>query len=191
VDACPGTPAGAAVDASGCAASQLVADRDGDGVADDLDNCPNVPNAGQANRDGDAAGDACDGCPDDPAKTAPGDCGCGLAESATCSQEPERYTVRVLVPNGSPVPHMYAAGAWADITAPAAPEGMRFSYWSGDLSGSDNPARLYVDGNKEVIPNYEECPLEPSSPCGPGVPACGVTALLTLALLKSRRIRVA
>ena len=41
-------------------APQAVADADGDGVDDDLDNCPAVPNPGQENLDGDAAGDACD-----------------------------------------------------------------------------------------------------------------------------------
>ena len=38
-------------------------DRDGDGIADDDDNCPDLANADQANFDGDFYGDACD--PDD------------------------------------------------------------------------------------------------------------------------------
>ncbi len=38
-------------------------DGDGDGVADDVDNCPGTANADQADFDGDALGDACD--PDD------------------------------------------------------------------------------------------------------------------------------
>ncbi len=37
-DACPGTPPGIQVDASGCAV-----DSDGDGVSDDVDACPNTP----------------------------------------------------------------------------------------------------------------------------------------------------
>ena len=44
-DLCPGTAAGAAVDADGCAASQL--DDDNDGVTNDLDNRPGTP-AGEA-----------------------------------------------------------------------------------------------------------------------------------------------
>ena len=39
-------------------------DGDGDGVGDDADNCPGVPNPDQADRDGDGVGDACDNCPD-------------------------------------------------------------------------------------------------------------------------------
>ena len=40
VDACPGTPAGESVDASGCSASQL--DDDNDGVSNAVDTCPNI-----------------------------------------------------------------------------------------------------------------------------------------------------
>jgi hypothetical protein len=38
-------------------------DRDGDGIVDELDNCPVVANPNQANADADAYGDACDACP--------------------------------------------------------------------------------------------------------------------------------
>ncbi len=58
-------------------------DLDSDGVFDQQDNCPSTPNSDQANVDGDSVGDACDGCPDDPDRTAPGQCGCGLAETDT------------------------------------------------------------------------------------------------------------
>jgi hypothetical protein len=40
-----------------------IADRDGDGVADGADNCPDDKNAGQFDEDGDRIGDACDSCP--------------------------------------------------------------------------------------------------------------------------------
>ncbi|HKQ97575.1 MAG TPA: thrombospondin type 3 repeat-containing protein, partial [Candidatus Polarisedimenticolia bacterium] len=38
-------------------------DTDLDGIPDTTDNCPNTPNANQANGDGDARGDVCDNCP--------------------------------------------------------------------------------------------------------------------------------
>jgi hypothetical protein len=59
------------------------ADSDGDGVGNPCDNCPTVYNPTQLNSDGDGAGDACDGCPTDPNKTAPGVCGCGIADTDT------------------------------------------------------------------------------------------------------------
>lgn len=40
-----------------------VLDTDGDGVPDGADNCPTVPDAGQADGDRDGVGDACDNCP--------------------------------------------------------------------------------------------------------------------------------
>lgn len=52
-------------------------DDDEDGVANDEDNCPQVPNANQINSDNDSAGDACDGCPFDSSKLAPDVCPCG------------------------------------------------------------------------------------------------------------------
>jgi hypothetical protein len=38
----------------------LRADSDGDGIADAMDNCPQVANANQADSDGDGTGDVCD-----------------------------------------------------------------------------------------------------------------------------------
>jgi hypothetical protein len=45
---------------------ETAPDRDGDAVPDDLDNCPETPNADQADVDADGVGDACDNCPDVP-----------------------------------------------------------------------------------------------------------------------------
>jgi bacillopeptidase F len=71
-DLCPGTPAGEAVDANGCSASQR--DSDGDGVSDAQDLCPGTP-AGTSvdangcavapppDTDGDGVADDVDNCP--------------------------------------------------------------------------------------------------------------------------------
>jgi photosystem II stability/assembly factor-like uncharacterized protein len=42
----------------------LGEDLDGDGVAEECDNCPGLPNPDQADDDGDEIGDLCDNCPD-------------------------------------------------------------------------------------------------------------------------------
>jgi cysteine-rich repeat protein len=69
-------------------------DSDGDGICDDLDLCADgddavdvdldgIPDACDdctADSDGDGTCDTADACPDDPAKVAPGDCGCGLPD---------------------------------------------------------------------------------------------------------------
>ncbi|MFQ5500085.1 MAG: thrombospondin type 3 repeat-containing protein [Candidatus Zixiibacteriota bacterium] len=46
------------------ASTGIVVDSDGDGVDDDIDNCPAIPNPGQEDADGDGLGDVCDNCTD-------------------------------------------------------------------------------------------------------------------------------
>ncbi len=71
LDKCPGTPAGTAVDSSGC---PLPQDDDGDGVTNDIDKCPGTPagakvdaNGCELDSDGDGVGDSRDQCPNTPA----------------------------------------------------------------------------------------------------------------------------
>jgi hypothetical protein len=58
-------------------------DIDGDGIPGNVDNCPDVPNANQADTDYDGKGDACDECPNDANKIVPGICGCGVSDADT------------------------------------------------------------------------------------------------------------
>ena len=61
-------------------------DDDGDYVANWHDNCPNVPNADQADADGDGEGDGCDTCPNDPDNDADDDGVCGDVDN--CPNRP-------------------------------------------------------------------------------------------------------
>jgi len=82
VDKCPGTPAGTAVDSSGC---PLPQDEDGDGVTNDIDKCPGTPagakvdaNGCEIDSDGDGVGDSRDQCPNTPAGAKVDERGCEL-----------------------------------------------------------------------------------------------------------------
>jgi len=57
----PGPFAFSLVCLGGPCAPETVADQDGDGVPDDVDNCPTIPNPDQADTNGNGYGDACDG----------------------------------------------------------------------------------------------------------------------------------
>ena len=91
VDNCPLVPNAGQANADGDStgdACDTCTDTDGDGFGNPGfanntcadDNCPTVANASQADADGDLVGDSCDGCPSDPAKIAPGQCGCGAVD---------------------------------------------------------------------------------------------------------------
>ncbi len=60
-DLCPSDPNKTEPGVCGCGTPDT--DTDGDLLADCIDNCPAVSNAGQADGDGDGVGDACDNCP--------------------------------------------------------------------------------------------------------------------------------
>lgn len=59
-------------------------DSDGDGVADEVDNCPHVANPDQADSDGDGVGDACDSCPETPSGATVMADGCSIPQKCPC-----------------------------------------------------------------------------------------------------------
>ncbi len=80
MDRCPGTPAGAPVDAYGC-----ELDSDGDGVKDSMDECPDTPSGVRVDSkgcpvdsDGDGVTDDKDECPNTPAGATVDERGCEL-----------------------------------------------------------------------------------------------------------------
>lgn len=76
-DACPSDPKKTSPGLLGCGVPE--ADGDGDGVPDSVDRCPGQND--HLDSDNDGTPDCLDGCPNDPAKVAPGLCGCGKAEA--------------------------------------------------------------------------------------------------------------
>lgn len=58
-----GGDAGDASPAGDAGGEVSITDRDGDGVENSIDNCPDDKNADQGNEDGDPFGDVCDPCP--------------------------------------------------------------------------------------------------------------------------------
>jgi len=59
-------------------------DADGDGIPDQVDNCPHVANPAQTDSDGDGVGDACDACPATPSADTVLFNGCSLAQLCPC-----------------------------------------------------------------------------------------------------------
>lgn len=77
-------------------AMSTAMDRDGDGVANDQDNCPDLANADQGDEDGDHVGDACDPCPIDTSTADPD--GDGVAGS--CDPHPNTAGDKIVLFDG-------------------------------------------------------------------------------------------
>jgi hypothetical protein len=73
-------------------------DIDGDGIPNEDDNCPRVPNPDQLDSDGDGVGDACDNCPDVPNPDQRDRDGDGVGDA--CDNCPYTYNPRVLYASG-------------------------------------------------------------------------------------------
>jgi thrombospondin type 3 repeat protein len=75
-----------------------IGDMDGDGILDNVDNCPTVANMDQHDHDGDGRGDACDKCPHIASATDPDGDGDGIGDA--CDPQPTVGTDRLVLWNG-------------------------------------------------------------------------------------------
>ncbi len=176
-------------------------DIDSDAIPNSTDNCQAVFNPTQSNADGDAFGDACDtctdtdgdgagdpgypnntcpldACPNDPAKTAPGQCGCGVPDTDTdgdgtadcndgCPSDPFR-----IVPGlcGCGVPDSDSDGdGTPDCTDRCPADPLKISPGQCGCGALDTDSD--GDGTADCI---DGCPNDASKiapgPCGCGVP---------------------
>jgi Thrombospondin type 3 repeat len=100
-----------AVDGAIDAGVPTLMDRDGDGVANDMDNCPDTANPDQGDEDGDLIGDACDPCPIDPSTADPD--GDGVA--GICDPHPNTAGDKIVVFDGF---HRPLPASWTLIGSP-------------------------------------------------------------------------
>ncbi len=142
------------------------------GVPDDLDlsagtsaDCDTngIPDECELDNDGDGVIDACDDCPADPAKTAPGACGCGVSDvdsdadgTPDCQEVPETQPVDC---NGNGTPDSLDVGSGA----------------SADCDTNGVPDECQADGDADgVIDPCDGCPDDPDKQAS-GACGCSVT----------------
>jgi hypothetical protein len=155
-------------------------DADGDGVCGDVDNCPTTANPDQADADGDGVGDACETCPNDPNKTAPGVCGCGVAD--TDSDGDGTPDCNDQCPND---PNKTAPGVCGCSVADTDSDGDGTPDCNDQCPNDPNKAGpgvcgcgvADIDTDGDGTPNCNDaCPNDPNK-IAPGVCGCGVTDL--------------
>jgi uncharacterized repeat protein (TIGR02543 family) len=70
----------------------------------------------------------------------------------------------------------YNSGQTVSLSASAG-GGYTFVNWSGDLTGSSNPASLTMSGPRNVVANFSAIPETVSAPSTPGGPSSGTTGV--------------
>jgi len=129
---------------------QQVMDSDQDGIPDEQDNCPAVPNPYQEDVDGDRIGDACDPC-DDRDSDADGVKNC-LDQCPNLQETVNGYQDEDGCPDTPPTPPTVAAPPTMVVLV---------DRFSGILEGPIMPG-AFDDGDQDGVLNFrDECPNTP------------------------------
>jgi outer membrane protein OmpA-like peptidoglycan-associated protein len=179
VDACAGTPAGAAVDARGC-----QRDTDADHVPDGRDACPGTPlgatvDAGgcPADRDGDGVYDGLDQCPETPAGARVDSVGCPAdGDGDGVYDGPDEC------PDTPPGAAVNARGCAADADADRVPDGLD-QCPDTPLGATVDRTGCPLDGDGDrVFDGLDQCP---GSAAGAVVDAAGCESEVVRAVVDS------
>lgn len=101
--------------------------------------------------------------------------GCAIIDNITYGQSGLTLTVKADPCDGgtvevSPKKAVYLPGESVTLTAiPAAGDGYVFTGWSGDLSGTTNPATIIMNSNKSVTANFEKVNVKIIDPRDPTI----------------------
>ncbi|MDM8005420.1 MAG: MopE-related protein [Phycisphaerae bacterium] len=101
----------------------------------------------------------------------------------------QTFTLRILTTPGAPdpAPMQYPAGELVDVSAPDPDEGYRFSHWSGDATGTENPITVVMDSDKTITANYVQDIEGPRALCGLGAAQSVIGVALGLGFMQMRR----
>jgi hypothetical protein len=137
-------------------------DADGDGVSDELDNCPYVPNRDQLDTDGDGVGDACDNCVSIPNKDQSDINGNGIGD--VCDPDMDGDGILNAADNCPRIPNKDQA--YKGITIGTA----NYAGTASQLGDACNPD---IDGDG-VANAVDDCPLifDPQQNTPPGTAGC-------------------
>jgi hypothetical protein len=133
-------------------------DADGDGVPDNFDNCPYVPNRDQADKDGDGVGDACDNCPLVSNKDQKDTNGNGIGDA--CDPDIDGDGIPNELDNCPTIPNPDQK-----ITCKTAADCGGFISTKGDVCNDDidgDGVKNAVD-NCPLVPNPNQLPSDPST----------------------------
>lgn len=161
-----------------CASCATGADDDADLICSAADNCPSASNPDQDDSDADGAGDACDGCPADPAKVAPGFCGCGVSDIDSDGDATPDCGDLCPADLGKILPGVCGCGVSDldtdnDLT-PDCIDGCPNDPFKVD-PGFCGCGAIEIDSDQDGTPNcIDGCPYD-SAKTAPGVCGCGVS----------------